>query len=1175
MSFDNSRFTFDPWKDYFGVVMQQGRVQLDSDWNEWLAEFTRRIQAGALDTLGRAAYPSTTPFAFKIAASAGKFTIGAGRMYVDGLLVENHGPLAAAQWDPALDEMSGAPLIPGATEVALDYTAQPYLPGALTPAGNGPFLVYLDVWQRDVTCLQDPSLVEKAVGIDTTGRYQTVWQVKCLDVSGVAGGVTCSTPDSSIPAWQALIQPPAARLTTGVTDSTPAGPCSLAPNTGYTGLENQFYRVEIHQSGTPGGQPGATLKWSRNNASVETAATAIASVTNTAGNAASQLTVESLGRDETLGFASGSWLEITDDFLELWGQPGELHQIDSIDYAQKTITLDSTVSAASFPLIAGQTDPGRHTRVRRWDSPGAIPVPPAGTALVLEDGITVTLGLNPSSGSFRTGDFWTFAARTADGSVEILNQAFPRGVHHHYARLSVVTFPSAASDCRVPWPPSDCCCTVTVRPTDFTGDVTLQKLIDRYQGSAIPVDICFMPGTYSLETPLRFGSAHSGIGLRACRDGAVVIQAQSGKESQFSDGLIVLDNVSGVSLRGIHLAMPLVTFSPAGGTFAGVPITSLDAGVQTVLNNLSVSIGVRTVNCLGLRVEECGFGFADFGGATAYRSTQPFGVGVFATGQSSDWRITGNTFTCPVNPGSFLAGILVVPGVTFATANAPSIRKSEVTKASTDALAAVSAVNSLSRIRSILSQGMSAPDITTGGGTPNANLAAGGGIVLPSFLEEAVFDGNAFSGITIAAIVQGTTETVRFTRNKVDNCTAGFWLVPPGEFSLYLLDLANIAVTGLFVAMGYPLPQGDTTPSTQTATVPAAPPSVRIYAGSTPYTDSQSNLWLPDAQAATVTISGGTLYQPVPAPTISYAQPSASDQPLYQSERWGDPFSYTFNNLSAFYYRVTLKFAEIIHPSANIRIFDVSINGQQVLTNLDLVAYAGKPDIAADFSFSVLPNPQGQIVVVFTGTSLGTLDTDIDAKIAAVAVEPQWNFGLLSFFLPYYSSPGVFDFWWQLAQLAQQGFANSPASPLRLRMDDNEMQELSAVGILVLGVDQVQDPKVSSVIMTGNRVASAPSDTGLRALSLFNDYVAFIAAVTRCIVSSNMFLNEGADPKRACFTLESGASAPYTQTVPAPEIMVSANVFQGQIEIIPSRYPDATVVPVPMNTWDFLNTVMP
>ena len=96
MSFDGSRFTFDSWNNFLGVVMQQGRVQLDSDWNEWLAEFARRIQAGTLDIVGPAVYPSTTPNAFKITLgldSSGdtSIEIGPGRMYVDGLLAENHG----------------------------------------------------------------------------------------------------------------------------------------------------------------------------------------------------------------------------------------------------------------------------------------------------------------------------------------------------------------------------------------------------------------------------------------------------------------------------------------------------------------------------------------------------------------------------------------------------------------------------------------------------------------------------------------------------------------------------------------------------------------------------------------------------------------------------------------------------------------------------------------------------------------------------------------------------------------------------------------------------------------------------------------------------------------------------------------------------------------------------
>lgn len=1212
MSFDNSRFTFDPWKDYFGVVMEQGRVQLDSDWNEWLAELARRIQAGTMDTLGRAVYPATTPHAFKITAShdstGNHIAIGVGRMYVDGLLAENHGPPAAAQWDPALDEMSGAPQITTVFEllipVTVDYTQQPYLPGATLPAGNGPFLAYLDVWRRPVTYLEDPDLIDKAVGVDTTGRLQTVWQVKLLDVSRVHG-VNCSTPDIGIAAWQSLIQPSAGELTARVVPSAPAGPCCLTSGTGYTGMENQFYRVEIHQKGTIGTAgtiDTATFKWSRDNASVATRVTEIASVTNTAGNPASRLTVQSTGRDEVLGFAPGNWIEITDDWQELNDQPGELHAIDSIDLAAKTITLNSPVSSTSFPTTNGQTDPARHTRTLRWDqsgkvyksdgtvwkdltgSTGDIPVPPAGTTLILENGITVTFAL-PANGSFHRGDFWTFAARTADGSVETLTQASPRGIHHHYARLSIVTFPTTATDCRVAWPPptgNGCCeCTVTVQPGDLTGGKTLQGILDQYQNVQAPTTICLMPGVYSLPSPLRFKSAHSNISIQASQEGSVTIRAQAGEESQFADGMVVLDNASNVSLRGMFFAVPLTPFNAPEGKFAGLPVQDLDPNVQVAINNLVVSIGVRPVNCSGLAIENCEFGFADLQNI-ANPHAVPFGVGIFAAGQSTKWRITGNTFA---GVGTFLAGFLLAPSVAFTPQS--SGRASLVERvagsvpAGTFMITAEPAIVeesraalagfSVSRLQAVFARGSSA-----------ASLAANGGKVLPSFLDEAVFEGNSFDGLTVAALALTESQTVRCTGNHVDSCHAGFWFLSPLLSAAILADIdpQHLALIGLSIAMGYPLPQGDTTPAGQIVAVPAAPASVRIYTGLANYTDSQGDVWTADINASNaVTIAGGTLYQPPTPPTIFGATPAATDQALYQSERYGKSFSYTFKSLPKGFYQVKLKFAEIWYtdPSNNkgVRIFDVSINGAQVLTNFDVVSNAGGADTANDQLFvNIAPDPQGQIVVQFTGTSLGA---DTNAKISAVEVDPQWGGSVPS-------ASGFVSFYAQLAQLAQQGFAGSQAPPLRLRMDGNEMRGLSSIALLVLGNDMVQTPSVSSLMMSGNRMEVGMETrgrfTGLRAATqtstvgtirfippprFFSVYTAAIVLLTRCVVTGNMILNEQIDG--ASFLLEVGSS-------PTPEIMVSANVFQGRVTIQPPRYPSASNVPPPMNSWDFLNTVM-
>jgi Family of unknown function (DUF6519) len=537
VAFDNSRFTFDPWKNYSGVVMEQGRVQLDSDWNEWHAEIARRIQAGTLDIMGHAAYPATTPAAFQITASSAPNTvlIGCGRMYVDGLLAENHGLPANAQWDPALAELSGSPQPPPQpppppnSSNTIDFAHQPYYPDPTLPTDTASYLFYLDVWTRPVTFLEDANLIDKAVGVDTTGRLQTVWQVKYMP----AGNYTCPTPDSEI-AYRPTAS--AGLLSTNVVPNPSVGPCCLTTGAGYTGVENQFYRVEIHQAGPGSDTPSATsatFKWSRDNASVATGVTAITSGTDTAGNPASVLTVMSLGRDQVLGFSPGDWIEILDDWTELWGIAGILCQIDSISVSAKTITLASTVPTTpttagatppSFPVNTnGQTDATRNTRIIRWDQSGtvyklngtqlepwcdlsttggAIPVPASDTTLVLEDGITVVFNTSSAGGSFNIGDFWSFAARTADGMPEILVDAPPRGIHHHYTKLSVVTFGSPASypDCRTPWTCSDqgdcgcCICTVGDGVESFGKFTSINQAINSLPKSG--GEVCILPGRY-------------------------------------------------------------------------------------------------------------------------------------------------------------------------------------------------------------------------------------------------------------------------------------------------------------------------------------------------------------------------------------------------------------------------------------------------------------------------------------------------------------------------------------------------------------------------------------------------------------------------------------------------------------------------------------------------------
>src|SRR5215471_12852675 len=156
MAGDYTRFSFNPFHDFAAVLMQQGRVQLDADWNEFIEIIDRRFRAETIDIIGRATVPKETPDGFKIATpTAGKMTIGPGRIYVDGLLAENHGAVPVA-FDATLAEQRNT--------LPIDYAVQPYLPSPdPLPTGNGPHLVYVDVWRREVTAVEDPLLIEKAV----------------------------------------------------------------------------------------------------------------------------------------------------------------------------------------------------------------------------------------------------------------------------------------------------------------------------------------------------------------------------------------------------------------------------------------------------------------------------------------------------------------------------------------------------------------------------------------------------------------------------------------------------------------------------------------------------------------------------------------------------------------------------------------------------------------------------------------------------------------------------------------------------------------------------------------------------------------------------------------------------------------------------------------------------
>lgn len=414
MASDISRSTYKQEKHYDRVRLQQGRVQLDSDWNEQLDINAHRIETEAADVIGTCGAPrDRAGFAVQVVGDKVKslLAISPGRLYVDGILCEN-------EKTTFLDEQSD-------------------LPGVdLRGPEKGRYLVYLDVWRREITSLEDPEIREVALGgPDTSTRTKIVWQVKLLPVGAPDLKVTCSDALSKLPpASTGLLSAKAEP------DVTSNDPCIVPSRAGYRRLENQLYRVEIHDDGAK-----PTFKWSRDNGSVVT------SWLSTNGTA---LTVSSLGRDRVLGLAPGQWVELTDDTHELENQPGTLVSLIKAD--GQTVTIDPKKASGSVV----KADFPRNPKVRRWDSPGAVPITEEKWQ-ELEGGVQVRFN---KGGTYRTGDYWLIPARTAtadvewprDGQNNPVPQA-PRGIRNHYCALAIVKFHGEkwhlVEDCRRLFPP--------------------------------------------------------------------------------------------------------------------------------------------------------------------------------------------------------------------------------------------------------------------------------------------------------------------------------------------------------------------------------------------------------------------------------------------------------------------------------------------------------------------------------------------------------------------------------------------------------------------------------------------------------------------------------------------------------------------------------------------------
>ena len=125
--------------------------------------------------------------------------------------------------------------------------------------------------------------------------------------------------------------------------------------------------------------------------------------------------------------------------------------------------------------------------------------------------------------------------------------------------------------------------------------------------------------------------------------------------------------------------------------------------------------------------------------------------------------------------------------------------------------------------------------------------------------------------------------------------------------------------------------------------------------------------------------SGGSTSSTTKSIDLTGVADASAPESVYQTQRHGN-HSYTFSGLtSGANYKVRLHFAEYFWTTFGQRVFNVSINGAQVLTNFDIILTAGATGKAIVRDFTVSPNVSGQIIIQFTTV------TD-NAKISGIEI---------------------------------------------------------------------------------------------------------------------------------------------------------------------------------------------
>lgn len=154
---------YDDNVNYDAVFLQQGRVQVDADWNALVRTQQEHADTIRADAFGECSGPANN-YGFLLSVKDNDLVLSKGRLYVDGR---------------ALHQTHDTPV-----------SKQSLLPAYDLPESEGVYLAYLCVWEQLLNAAEDPQIADPALqGQDTSVRTRLVPQVKLLPVNYSETGI--------------------------------------------------------------------------------------------------------------------------------------------------------------------------------------------------------------------------------------------------------------------------------------------------------------------------------------------------------------------------------------------------------------------------------------------------------------------------------------------------------------------------------------------------------------------------------------------------------------------------------------------------------------------------------------------------------------------------------------------------------------------------------------------------------------------------------------------------------------------------------------------------------------------------------------------------------------------------------------------------------------------------